>query len=85
MGQGLSAWTERERWDQLTVSIKGDPQPSGVSSAAELEAEFIELDMGDVQAAEELDMHGVRMQAGAGQAKRVSTVNSGRSKTRAAA
>jgi DNA-binding LacI/PurR family transcriptional regulator len=36
VGQGLSAWAERERWDQLTVCITGDPKPAQACNTASL-------------------------------------------------
>jgi len=51
MRQGLSARAQREGGDALGARVTGKPQPGRFGRAAELEAQFIQLHMGELQSA----------------------------------
>jgi hypothetical protein len=51
MGECLCTRTESKRWDDLAAGITGDPQPSNIHLSADLEPEFIELDIGQLEGA----------------------------------
>jgi len=78
MRQGLGAWAEGESRDELGAGVAGDPpcrlpcgqtqgerQPGGLGRPVQLEAEFVELDVSQLQGAHEAVMQGLGMPAGA--------------------
>jgi hypothetical protein len=67
VGEVLGAWAELEGGDELGLGIEGDPDPEIVGLIAESGVEFIELEMANVQVAEEVRMNLVGVRAGAGE------------------
>ncbi len=53
MRERLGPRAKHEGWDEFCAGITGNPEPGGLGGAAEFQAEFIELDMRQMQSAQE--------------------------------
>jgi len=65
MGHSLCARPESESGDELAASVTSHPQPGRFGGSSQLQAQFIELHMGELQGTHQLIVQAVRMLAGA--------------------
>jgi hypothetical protein len=67
MSHVLGAGTELKHRNQLGEGIDGQPQPEDLCGATQPGSQFVQLEVREVQMAEEALVQGLRMLAGTGQ------------------
>jgi hypothetical protein len=63
----LCTWTKMEHGKELGAGIDGEPEPQHLFGATEACAQFVQLQVREVEMAEEVLVQGVRVLASTGQ------------------